>query len=295
VGPVAGRAGVPDGGAGPQAGVPDSGVPDSGPGPQAGVPDGGAGPQAGAPDSGVPDSGVPDGGAGPQAGVPDSGAGPQAGAPDGGAGPVKEPPAPTVRNRISAAVNQILPIKLKSDPDFSIHGPDIMRSGIGIGPGILSYIINYKAAPFPMIPGVNTVPAMPGVAPTNVPPPPPPPPHIGGGTYTVKPGDNLWNIAKDRLHNPDLYPLIEAANPGKIGPNGLILPGEVLKIPSLPPPPPPPPPPPNSVSYVVRPGDSVWEISGGNAKLMQQIIKLNHLKDPSLILPGQVLFIPSAG
>ncbi len=47
-----------------------------------------------------------------------------------------------------------------------------------------------------------------------------------------------------------------------------------------------------STTRVVRPGDSVWEIAGGNPALARQIAELNHLEDPSLLLPGQVLVIP---
>lgn len=105
---------------------------------------------------------------------------------------------------------------------------------------------------------------------------------------TVRPGDSLYQIAGQRLGNPNLYPLIEAANPQAVGPNGLIMPGQVLHIPRL------PALPADVTTQVVRPGDSLWEIAGGNPALVQRIAELNHLADPSLIQPGQVLIVPEA-
>jgi uncharacterized protein YukE len=52
--------------------------------------------------------------------------------------------------------------------------------------------------------------------------------------------------------------------------------------------------PPGSATRVVQPGESVWQIAGGNAALAQQIAELNRLDDASLIYPGQVLIIPPA-
>jgi nucleoid-associated protein YgaU len=102
---------------------------------------------------------------------------------------------------------------------------------------------------------------------------------------TVQPGDTLWRIAAEKLHNPALYPLIKADNPG-VGPNGLIIPGQVLRIPQL------PAPPPGSTVQIVQPGQDLWEIAGGNEARVQQIAELNHLADPALIFPGQPIIIP---
>jgi WXG100 family type VII secretion target len=57
--------------------------------------------------------------------------------------------------------------------------------------------------------------------------------------------------------------------------------------PPLPKPPTPPP-----VRYTVQPGDNLFDIAHGNPALAQQIAKANHLSNPSLIQPGQVLVIP---
>jgi membrane-bound lytic murein transglycosylase D len=114
------------------------------------------------------------------------------------------------------------------------------------------------------------------------------PPHVGGGTVTVRPGDSLYQIAGQRLGNPNLYPVIQAANPQAVGPDGRIVPGQVLRIPQL------PVLPPGSTAQVVQPGESVWEIAGGDPALAGRIAELNHLEDPSLVQPGQVLIIPPA-
>lgn len=53
-----------------------------------------------------------------------------------------------------------------------------------------------------------------------------------GSTYTVKSGDNLWNIAKEAFGDGARWREIAEANPGAIGENGLIHPGAELKIPA---------------------------------------------------------------
>lgn len=52
--------------------------------------------------------------------------------------------------------------------------------------------------------------------------------------YTVKPGDNLWNIAKSHLGNPTKWGDLYKANANIIGDNpGLIQPGQDLTLPSV--------------------------------------------------------------
>lgn len=66
-----------------------------------------------------------------------------------------------------------------------------------------------KAPAPPSFPGhpVTT----PGRAPAP-PPPPPRPPVVGGGTYRVRPGDNLWTIAQRTYGNGELWQAIYRAN-----------------------------------------------------------------------------------
>jgi nucleoid-associated protein YgaU len=180
-----------------------------------------------------------------------------------------------------------------------IKKPDLVRGGIGVGPGVVSFVINYggeKSMGLPPAPAVpEPLPAVPVMhvpappAPPKLPAPPgapPLPPHVGGGTFTVQPGDNLYNIAKERYGNPNLWPLIQAANPD-IGPDSVIFPGQVLHIPEL------RTPPANSVAQVVQPGDTVWAIANGDEALIQQIAEINHI-NPAEIFPGQVLIVPPA-
>jgi nucleoid-associated protein YgaU len=105
---------------------------------------------------------------------------------------------------------------------------------------------------------------------------------------TVRPGDSLYQIAGQRLGNPNLYPLIEAANPGAVGPNGVIQPGQVLHIPQL------PAPPPDCATLVVGAGQNLWDIAGGNPALVERIAQLNQLSDPSEIGAGQLLIVPAS-
>jgi nucleoid-associated protein YgaU/uncharacterized protein YukE len=66
------------------------------------------------------------------------------------------------------------------------------------------------------------------------------------------------------------------------------------RVPHVTLPPVPPGPAQTGGTVTVRAGDSLWEIAGGDPALVQQIAELNHLPDPSLIQPGQVLMIPEA-
>lgn len=65
-----------------------------------------------------------------------------------------------------------------------------------------------------------------GVGPRARPTPPPP------RTYTVKPGDSLWAIARRVYGNGSKWRVIYDANRNVIGKNpNLIYPGQVLRIP----------------------------------------------------------------
>jgi LysM repeat protein/uncharacterized protein YukE len=132
------------------------------------------------------------------------------------------------------------------------------------------------------LPGVP-VPQLPQLAPV-----PSVPAHIGGGTHTVQSGDSLYEISARTLGNPNLYPVLQAANPLTVGANGEIVPGQKLLIPVL------PPVPKGSTAQVVQPGQSVSDFAGGNLQLEQEIAELNGLKNIKLIYPGQVLIVPPA-
>jgi len=174
---------------------------------------------------------------------------------------------------------------------------DVSNNGFILPITGIKYLINGGPQPTRLLaPDTGpTLPPAPGVAAPNVPELPPGtpvrlvPPHIGGGTQTVAPGDSLWDIARRRLGNPSLYPVIASANPQAVGPDGTIVAGQVLRIPVL------PPLPPGATAQVVQPGQSISEIAGGNTELARRIAELSDVQEPSLIYPGQVLIIPPAG
>jgi len=62
-------------------------------------------------------------------------------------------------------------------------------------------------------------------------------PEAAAGVYVVRPGDNLWFLSRQFLHNPFLWPRIWERNKFVINPNR-IYPGDPLLIPGLAPAPP---------------------------------------------------------
>ena len=62
-------------------------------------------------------------------------------------------------------------------------------------------------------------------------------PEAAAGVYVVRPGDNLWFLSRQFLHNPFLWPRIWERNKFVINPNR-IYPGDPLLIPGLAPVPP---------------------------------------------------------
>jgi LysM repeat protein len=132
---------------------------------------------------------------------------------------------------------------------------------------------------------------VPTVAPptaTPLPPTPVPPtvaPTAAGPTqYTVKPGDWIYKIARDFGVEPAA---IIAANPG-INPNN-IQPGQVLTIPA---PGSPAPAPSGPTTYVVQPGEWIYQIARKLGKDPQAIIAANPGINPNVVHPGTVLNIP---
>jgi nucleoid-associated protein YgaU len=112
-------------------------------------------------------------------------------------------------------------------------------------------------------------------------------------TYTIKAGDNLWNIAKDNLHNAtkwqDIYKMnadVLGSNPGMIHAGTTIhLPGTEHAIASTG----------EATKYVVKSGDNLWNLAKhnmGDGSKWSEIYKLNHDvigANPDLIRPGQEL------
>ncbi|MGB9661050.1 MAG: LysM peptidoglycan-binding domain-containing protein [Moorellaceae bacterium] len=110
-------------------------------------------------------------------------------------------------------------------------------------------------------------------------------PRCPGGTYyVVQSGDTMFYIAQ-RL-GLSLDDLI-AANPQVTDPN-LIFPGQVLCIPLKG-----RPACPHGFIYVVRPGDTLFEIARRFGTTVERIVAANpQITDPNVIFPGQRLCIP---
>jgi nucleoid-associated protein YgaU len=115
--------------------------------------------------------------------------------------------------------------------------------------------------------------------------------------YTVKRGDSLWKIAEERLGDGTRYVELVALNETVLdGRPDFLLPGTVLKVPLADDS--------SDGSYVVRPGDTLSEISQdqlGDADAYPSIFRASRdtvqpngarLSDPDLILPGWKLTIP---
>ena len=103
---------------------------------------------------------------------------------------------------------------------------------------------------------------------------------MGHVLYTVKRGDNLWNIS--RRYNTTIQLIVQIN--GIKNPN-LIYPGQVLKILANNN---------NSTSelvYVVKRGDNLWNISRRYGVTVNYLARLNNIKNPNLIYPGQILKI----
>ena len=111
-----------------------------------------------------------------------------------------------------------------------------------------------------------------------------PSPAPGVFPYTVRPGDTLWAVSR-RFGTT----VAELVNLNHIADPNLIYPGQVLEIPGNA-----RPDAPDTRTYTVRPGDTLWAISRRFDTTVAELADLNHIADPNLIYPGQVLEIPDA-
>ena len=104
--------------------------------------------------------------------------------------------------------------------------------------------------------------------------------------YAVRPGDTLWAISR-RFGTT----VAELVNLNHIADPNLIYPGQVLEVPgnanTRP-----DAPAPGLFPYTVRPGDTLWAISHRFGTTVAELVNLNHIADPNLIYPGQVLEVP---
>jgi LysM repeat protein len=114
----------------------------------------------------------------------------------------------------------------------------------------------------------------------------PAPGRVGGGAYTVAPGDNLYDISARKYGDPNLWPVIWAANSREDPNPNLIFPGQVLQIPAV------PRFPAGSTAIVVQPGETLAQIANGDQQQMTAIAELNNIANPGRLDPGQALIIP---
>lgn len=107
-----------------------------------------------------------------------------------------------------------------------------------------------------------------------------PTPYFGTVTYTVKPGDVLYTIARN--YNSTVENVLKfnyIPNPN------LIYPGQEIIIPLSPP---------EAIIYTVRPGDSLYLIAMRYGTYLDNLIKYNYLQAPYIIYPGQQLVVTAS-
>jgi len=109
-------------------------------------------------------------------------------------------------------------------------------------------------------------------------------------TYTVKPGDTVWGIA--RAHGLDTAAVLAANG---LASDAVIRPGRVLALTPASTPAPPAPAAPQAAprTHEVRPGDTVSAIARANGVSLDAVLSENGLTRASIIYPGDALRIPA--
>lgn len=118
-------------------------------------------------------------------------------------------------------------------------------------------------------------------------------------SYTIRPGDCLWDIAREKLGTGLRWSEIYKLNAGALGSNpALIHPGTTIRLPGAG----------SEIAsaageagkYVVQPGDNLWDIANqhlGGGQNWGELYKANAEaigSNPRLIHPGQELTLPGA-
>lgn len=98
-------------------------------------------------------------------------------------------------------------------------------------------------------------------------------------SYTVRPGDTLWGLA--RRYGTTVAELVRLN--GIANPN-LIDVGQVLRIPGAAP---------AYLTYTIRPGDTLWAIARRYGATVAELARINGIRDPNLIYAGATLRIPA--
>ena len=101
--------------------------------------------------------------------------------------------------------------------------------------------------------------------------------------YVVVPGDTLWKLSQQFGTDVDTI----ARYNGIADPDQLDV-GQVLRIP-----------PQDSCRkmdiYIVRSGDTLFEIAGRHNTTVEMLVELNDIQDPDSIEPGMILRLPTMG
>jgi nucleoid-associated protein YgaU len=100
------------------------------------------------------------------------------------------------------------------------------------------------------------------------------------------PGDNLYDISGRKYGDPNLWPVIWAANSREDPNPNLIFPGQVLQIPAI------PRFPVGSTAIIVQPGETLSQIANGDQQQMAAIAELNNITNSNRLVPGRALIIP---
>ncbi|MGB9886120.1 MAG: LysM peptidoglycan-binding domain-containing protein [Moorellales bacterium] len=116
-------------------------------------------------------------------------------------------------------------------------------------------------------------------------PAPPPPPPCPGGTYTVRPGDTFYSIAR---RFGTTVEALRAANPG-IDPERLQVGQRICLPPGIPGPIPCP----GGTIYQVRSGDTLYSLGRRFGVSVAELVAANpHLTDPERLQVGDYVCIP---
>ncbi|MDD2181232.1 MAG: LysM peptidoglycan-binding domain-containing protein [Bacilli bacterium] len=98
--------------------------------------------------------------------------------------------------------------------------------------------------------------------------------------YTVVPGDTLWGIA--RKHGIQIDKLLDVNT--QITNPSFIIPGQTINIPNN-----------NASTYTIMKGDTLWQIAKKHEIGLNNLLDANpQIINPSFIIPGQTINIPSA-
>lgn len=117
---------------------------------------------------------------------------------------------------------------------------------------------------------------MPMPAPMPTPPTPRPPQET---VYTVQEGDTLGDIA---FRFGTTVPVLLRLN--GLTDSELIYPGQELRVPATLPE--------GDNVYVVQPGDTLFAIAAARGTTVDELVRLNNIRTPSLIFPGDRLRLP---